>query len=214
MPSSTRCGGTSRRRRPPAPCRATCRGCGGPSSARPAARKARFVERYQLGIAEAELLTLERETADYFEEAVGEAGPERAKQISNWLLNDVFGLQRERGMRFDQFPVDAAQLSALVDLVDSGDLTGRGAKDLLAGIQEGEAARAAAERLNLISEGDTDVIRAAALETIAANPAAVADYKDGKKAAIGRLMGETIRATGGRGRPETVRAVLEALLSE
>ncbi len=180
----------------------------------PAARKARFVERYQLGIAEAELLTLERETADYFEAAVGEAGPERAKQISNWLLNDVFGLQRERGLRFDQFPVDAAQLSALVDLVDSGDLTGRGAKDLLVGIQEGEAARVAAERLNLISEGDTDVIRAAALETIAANPAAVADYKGGKKAAIGRLMGETIRATGGRGRPETVRAVLEALLSE
>jgi aspartyl-tRNA(Asn)/glutamyl-tRNA(Gln) amidotransferase subunit B len=99
-------------------------------------------------------------------------------------------------------------------LLDTGDLTGRGAKDLLAGIQPGEDARAAAERLELISVGDTDVIRTAALETIAANPAAVADFQGGKKAAIGRLMGETIRATGGRGRPETVRAVLEELLSK
>ncbi len=180
----------------------------------PVARKARFVERYRLGSSEAELLTLERETADFFEAAVGDGDPERAKALSNWLLNDVFGLQRERGMSFDQFPIEAEQLNALVELLDTGDLTGRGAKDLLAGIQPGEDARAAAERLELISVGDTDVIRTAALETIAANPAAVADFQGGKKAAIGRLMGETIRATGGRGRPETVRAVLEELLSK
>jgi aspartyl-tRNA(Asn)/glutamyl-tRNA(Gln) amidotransferase subunit B len=101
-----------------------------------------------------------------------------------------------------------------VALVESGDLTGRGGKELLVGIRPGEDARAAAERLNLISVGDSDVIRAAASATMAANPAAVADYRGGKKAAIGRLMGETIRATGGRGQPDTVRAVLEELLSE
>lgn len=179
----------------------------------PADRKARFISTYGLSASEAELLTLERETADYFEEAVGDM-PGRGKQISNWLLNDVFGLQRERGLPFDQFPIEAKQLSDLVALVESGDLTGRGGKELLAGIEPGEDARAAAERLNLISVGDVDVIKAAALETISANPAAVADYKGGKKAAIGRLMGETIRATGGRGRPDAVRAVLEELLSE
>jgi len=180
----------------------------------PKARKARFIDAYQLGESEAEHLTLERETAEYFEAAAGAADPKRARQISNWLLNDVFGLQRERGLRFDQFPLDAAQLTALVELVERGELTGRGGKELLAGIQDGEDARAAAERLDLISVDDADVIRTAALATIEANPAAVADYKSGKKAALGRLMGETIRATGGRGRPEIVRAVLVELLSE
>ena len=179
----------------------------------PAARRARFVEAFGLGRSEAEILTLERETADCFELAVG-GNPERAKQISNWLQNDVFGLQRERGLGLDEFPIEPAQLAELVALVESGDLTGRGGKELLAGIEPGEDARAAAERLNLISVGDSAVIRTAALETIAANPAAVADYRGGKQAAIGRLMGETIRATGGRGRPDTVRAVLEELLSK
>jgi len=98
--------------------------------------------------------------------------------------------------------------------VETGVLTGRGAKDLLVEIEPGEDARAAAERLDLISVGDIAVIREAALGIIAANPAVVADYRGGKKAAIGRLMGETIRATGGKGRPETVRTVLEELLSE
>ncbi|HET9660544.1 MAG TPA: Asp-tRNA(Asn)/Glu-tRNA(Gln) amidotransferase subunit GatB [Thermomicrobiales bacterium] len=180
----------------------------------PRARKARFIEQYRLGESEAEHLTLERETSEYFEAAASAANPAQAKQISNWLLNDVFGLQRERGLRFDQFPIEAAQLTGLVDLVENGVLTGRGAKDLLTGMHPGEDVRAAAERLDLISVGDADVIRTAAIETIEANPAAVADYKNGKKAAIGRLMGETIRATGGRGRPEIVRAVLEELLSE
>jgi aspartyl-tRNA(Asn)/glutamyl-tRNA(Gln) amidotransferase subunit B len=179
----------------------------------PAARRARFVKEYGLGPSEAELLTLERETADYFEQTVG-GTRERSKQVSNWLLNDVFGLQRERGLPVDRFPIEPAQLAGLVALVESGDLTGRGGKDLLAGIQPGEDARRAAERLNLISVGDSDVIRAAAVATIAANPAAAADFRGGKQAAIGRLMGETIRATGGRGRPDAVRAVLEELLSE
>jgi aspartyl-tRNA(Asn)/glutamyl-tRNA(Gln) amidotransferase subunit B len=180
----------------------------------PKARKARLVAQYRLGETEAEHLTMERETADYFEAAARSVVPDRAKQISNWLLNDVFGLQRERGLRFDQFPVESAQLAVLVDLVENGDLTGRGGKDLLARIEPGEDARAAAERLDLISVDDAGVIRAAALEAIGANPAVVADYKSGKKAAIGRLMGETIRVTGGRGRPEIVRTVLEELLTE
>jgi len=181
----------------------------------PAARRARFAEQFHLGEAEVELLTLERETADYFEAALGDgADAERPRQISNWLLNDVFGLQRERGLRSDQFPIEATQLGRLVELVETGVLTGRGAKDLLVEIEPGEDARAAAERLDLISVGDIAVIREAALGIIAANPAVVADYRGGKKAAIGRLMGETIRATGGKGRPETVRTVLEELLSE
>lgn len=181
----------------------------------PRARRARFAEQYRLGPSEVELLTLERETADFYEAAIGtNDSKDRPKHVSNWLLNDIFGLQRERGLRADEFPIEAGQLSALIDLVDTGDLTGRGAKDLLANIRPGENARAAAERLDLISVGDIDVIREAALGIIAANPAVVADYRGGKKAAIGRLMGETIRATGGKGRPDTVRTVLEELLSE
>jgi aspartyl-tRNA(Asn)/glutamyl-tRNA(Gln) amidotransferase subunit B len=174
---------------------------------------ARFLVDYDLGPSEAIALTQERETADFFELATRSA-PERAKQISNWLLNDIFGLQRERGLPSHEFPLTPDQLAQLVVLVERGDLTGRGGKELLAGIERGEHARDAAERLNLISVGDADVIRTAAMETLAANPAAVADYQAGKKAAIGRLIGETIRATGGMGRPDTVREALEKLLSD
>jgi aspartyl-tRNA(Asn)/glutamyl-tRNA(Gln) amidotransferase subunit B len=61
--------------------------------------------------------------------------------------------------------------------------------------------------------GEEAVIREAVLQTMEAVPAAVRDYRGGKTAAIGRLIGETIRRTGGRASPEQVRRVLEEELA-
>jgi aspartyl-tRNA(Asn)/glutamyl-tRNA(Gln) amidotransferase subunit B len=72
----------------------------------------------------------------------------------------------------------------------------------------------AAGRLNLLVLGEDDAVRTAALETIDAFPAAADDYLGGKKAAIGRLIGETIRRTGGRANPDQVRQILEEELAK
>ena len=61
--------------------------------------------------------------------------------------------------------------------------------------------------------GNVDAVRMAAQEAIDANPAVVEDFRGGKQAAIGRLIGETMKRTGGRARPDAVRATLLELLS-
>jgi aspartyl-tRNA(Asn)/glutamyl-tRNA(Gln) amidotransferase subunit B len=124
------------------------------------------------------------------------------------VLNDVLGIQRARSMPADQFPVSAQQVRDLIDLVDNGEMSGRAAKELLPQLEMGEPVRDAAARLSLLSLDDTDAIRGAARAAIEAFPAAVEDYRRGKTAAIGRLIGETIRNTGGRANPDAVRAVL------
>jgi Asp-tRNA(Asn)/Glu-tRNA(Gln) amidotransferase B subunit len=96
--------------------------------------------------------------------------------------------------------------------VNGGEITARAAKEVLAQLEPGEMPRAAALRLNLVSLDDDAAIHAAIAAAMEAHPAAVADYKSGKKAAIGRLIGESIKATGGRANPDKVRALLlEAL---
>jgi len=180
----------------------------------PAARRLRFETAYGLGAAEAALLTVEREVADVFEATVGAgAGPERARQAANWIANDVMGLQKARGLPPETLPLDAAQLRDLLDLLESGALTARAAKELLPAIEPGELPRVAATRLNLLAMDDEAAVLAAAREALAALPAAVVDYKGGKTAALGRLIGETIKRTGGRAKPDRVRLVLEAELS-
>ena len=122
-------------------------------------------------------------------------------------------MQRARGLPPDQLPLTAQQLQDLLDALDAGDLSGRAAKELLPQLGEGELVLAAAARLNLLALGEEAVIREAVLATMEAFPAAVRDYRGGKAAAIGRLIGETIRRTGGRANPDQVRRVLEEELA-
>jgi aspartyl-tRNA(Asn)/glutamyl-tRNA(Gln) amidotransferase subunit B len=122
-------------------------------------------------------------------------------------------LQRARGLPPDQLPLTAQQLQDLLDALDAGELSGRAAKELLPQLGERESVLAAAARLNLLVLGEEADIREAVLETMEAFPAAVRDYRGGKTAAIGRLIGETIRRTGGRANPDPVRRVLEEELA-
>ncbi len=181
----------------------------------PLARRDRFIESFGLPASDAALLTAEREVADLFEEVVGanlDSGA--ARRAANWIVNDVMGLQRQRGLPPETLPFSAAQLRDLVSAVEQGEITGRAAKELLPQIGPDEMPRDAAARLNLLSLNDAGTVRTAIDETLAAFPEAVADYRRGKKAAIGRLIGETIKRTGGRARPDDVRAQLEEALAE
>ena len=181
----------------------------------PVDRERRFVEQLGLSEADAALLNSERGIADYFEDAVDEHTSDGyPRLIANWLLNDVMALARAQGLAADEFPITAVQLRELVDLVVAKKLTGTAAKSVLAELQPDETATAAAERLNLLAIDDSDAVAEAARATMAAQPAAVADYRDGKQAAIGRLIGETMKRTGGRAKPDDVRATLITLLNE
>jgi aspartyl-tRNA(Asn)/glutamyl-tRNA(Gln) amidotransferase subunit B len=170
---------------------------------------------YALGPAEATLLTHERSTADYFEQVISDNGSQaRARLAANWILNDLFGLQRERDGEGSELPISAPQLSELLDMLESEQITARAAKELLPHITDGSMPLATAQELDLLQLDDTDAITKAAKEAMEALPAAVSDYQNGKTAAIGRLIGETIKRTGGRGRPDVVRQVLEELLRQ
>ncbi|MFT4038572.1 MAG: Asp-tRNA(Asn)/Glu-tRNA(Gln) amidotransferase subunit GatB [Thermomicrobiales bacterium] len=179
----------------------------------PVERRAHLMAQYGLGAADADLLTAERETVDYFDAVVGNGSAERAKAAANWILNDLMALQRVRSLPAAELPLSVVQLQDLLDALDEGALTGRAAKELLPQIAADELPRAAAARLNLLALNDEGPVIAAARETLAAFPAAVADYQSGKKTAIGRLIGETIKRTGGRANPDQVRRILEAELN-
>src|SRR5215216_4413635 len=179
----------------------------------PAQRRARLAKQYGIGESEAALLTAEREVADFYESVATSGSTDRARLAANWIVNDLTGLQRARGLPPDRLPVSAQQLQDLLQALDTGKLSGRAAKELLPQLGEGEAVLSAAARLDLLALDEEAVIRDAVLETMEAFPAAVRDYRGGKTAAIGRLIGETIRRTGGRASPEQVRRVLEEELA-
>lgn len=181
----------------------------------PGVRIERFVNDYGLSAHDAAILTDERAIADVFEASLaGSQDADFQKATANWVLNDMMGLARAQGLAADQLPFTAMQIADLVKAVQGGTLTGRAAKELLSQIKPDELPTVAAARLNLLSMDNDDEVVAAARSAVEANPAAVADYRSGKQAAVGRLIGETMKRTGGRARPDAVRHAIIKLLGE
>jgi len=168
---------------------------------------------FGLAAPDAAVLTNERPIAEIFEEATAALGATGDYQATaNWIVNDIMGLARARAMPLDQLPLSAQQIAELMELIREGKLTARTAKDLLSQIADRESLIEAATRLDLLSLDDADALHSAAQEAIDGNPAAAADYRSGKQAALGRLIGATMRRTGGRAKPDDVRATLLRLL--
>ena len=174
----------------------------------PAARRARFALAYGLSDYDAELLTQGRGLADYFEEATRAHG--KPKIVANWILNELLReLPGDDDAAVAASPVPPGHLVGLLALIDDGSISGRIAKDVFEKMyRSGEAADTIVRREGLTQVADAGALAAVVDEVLAANPKVVADLQAGKKAALGFLVGQVMKLTGGRANPAVVNALL------
>jgi aspartyl-tRNA(Asn)/glutamyl-tRNA(Gln) amidotransferase subunit B len=179
----------------------------------PAERRRRFVERYALPEYDAGVLTQERELADYFEAAANESG--QAKAVSNWIMTELLRKLKEDGRPLAEAKVSAPMLAGLVELVASGAISGKIAKDVFEKMwSTGEPATAIVEREGLAQLDDERALAAAVAEVVAASPEQVASYRGGKKAALGWFVGQVMKRTEGRANPQRVNQLLKDALEK
>jgi aspartyl-tRNA(Asn)/glutamyl-tRNA(Gln) amidotransferase subunit B len=175
----------------------------------PDAKKARFMAAYGLSAYDAQVLTADAEASAYFEAvAKGRDG----KTAANWVTQELFGALNKRGLALAESPVKADDLGALVDLIATGVINGKIAKDVFARMLEtGETPGAIVDREGLRQVTDTAAIEAAIDALIAANPEKVAEVKE-KPKAFGWWVGQAMKATGGKANPAMVNEILKARL--
>jgi len=174
----------------------------------PAARRQRFAEAYGLPGYDAQLLTQGRGLADYFEAAARAAG--KPKTVANWVLNELLReLPGDDDRAVAACPIPPANLAGLLRLIEDGTISGKIAKDVFDRMHgSGETALAIVEREGLRQVADAGELGAAVDQVLAANPRVVDDWKGGKKAALGFLVGQVMKATQGRANPALVNALL------
>jgi aspartyl-tRNA(Asn)/glutamyl-tRNA(Gln) amidotransferase subunit B len=175
----------------------------------PDAKRARFVKDYGLSAYDAEVLTAERATADFFEAvAKGRDG----KQAANWVLNELFGRLNKQGLEIERSPVSAGQLGGILDLMGKGTISGKIAKDVFEIVwSEGGDPAAIVETRGLKQVTDTGAIEKAVDEIIAKNPDKVAQVK-AKPTMLGWFVGQVMKASGGKANPQAVNDLLKAKL--
>jgi aspartyl-tRNA(Asn)/glutamyl-tRNA(Gln) amidotransferase subunit B len=178
----------------------------------PADRRARFVSEYCLREYDAQVLTLTREIGDYFETAAKTSGDGRA--TANWVVGDLMGLLKAAGIDVQESPVSAVHLGELVALINKGELTGKLAKEILPKMFEtGDAAGMIMEREGLKQISDSGALEKIIDEVLAANPKQVEQFKSGKTAVLGFLVGQVMKASRGQANPGAVTELLKNRLS-
>jgi len=181
----------------------------------PEERAVRYAAEFGLSDYDAALLVDERAVADYYEAAVA-AYPAGAKKLANWMQSDWLRLFNAAGRDWAAVRPTAADLAALVRLVDDSVITGAQAKTVFERMWETGAAPAdivRAERMEVV--GGEDAL-APVIEQVLADEASrrlIADIveKD-RRGKVNALIGQVMRETRGKAKPDTVRALIEKKL--
>ena len=177
----------------------------------PEKRRRRFISDYGLPEYDAGVLTAERAVADFFEKLAKSSKDPKA--ASNWMMQDVMRVLNERKISITELPMTAEGLAELVALVKQGAINrNTGAEVFNKMLATGKSAGEIVRSENLAQTSDSGAIEAFVDQAIAANSKTVEDYRGGKKAAFGRLMGEAMKASGGKANPALVKDILQKKL--
>ncbi|MEP7118407.1 MAG: Asp-tRNA(Asn)/Glu-tRNA(Gln) amidotransferase subunit GatB [Acidobacteriota bacterium] len=177
----------------------------------PDARRARFMRDHALPAYDAAVLTETRGLADYFEAVAAAAG--NAKAASNWVMGEVLRLLKVHERTIADVGVTAAALGALIRLVDGGTISTTVAKQVfeqMYGTDQVAADIVVEQGLAQVSDGDA--LAQLVAQVLEAEAAAVAQYRAGKKATFGFLVGEAMKASGGKADPKRLSQLLRASL--
>jgi aspartyl-tRNA(Asn)/glutamyl-tRNA(Gln) amidotransferase subunit B len=177
----------------------------------PQSRRRRFIESYGLREYDAGVLTATRAISEYFEKTAAAAGDPRA--AANWVMGDLAGLLKQEGKEITESPVSAENLGQLVALIGQGKINGKLAKEILPKMfSTGETANTIIEREGLAQISDEGALGKIIDEVIAANPKQVEQYRGGKTAVIGFLVGQVMKASRGQADPAAVNRMLKERL--
>ena len=182
---------------------------------KPAERRVRMMEEYGIAEYDAEVLSRNKENADWYEAAAKGLDKKVAKQLCNLFMSDVMALMNSSGKSIGECAMTPAALASLVRLSASGAINGPTLKELLPEIfEKGGDPEAIVKERGLGAVSDSGALEAFVDQAIAANPKSVADCKAGKKAAAGFIVGQVMKLSKGKADPKAVGQMVARKLSE
>jgi aspartyl-tRNA(Asn)/glutamyl-tRNA(Gln) amidotransferase subunit B len=176
----------------------------------PTARRARYRDELGLSPYDAAVLVADPDALRLFEATLAALPSLEPKPVANWVTGEYLRL---RNAASGPVTVSAPEFAILIDAVVSGSISraqGREVLEAHAGSGDGAAAIIGSRGFRQIS--DSGAVAAAVTDAIAANPAAVADYRAGKPQAVGFLVGQVMKATRGQANAALVQAAVRERL--
>ena len=176
----------------------------------PDEKKARFVEQYKISDYDAEVLTSDRLTSEYFEKV---AKDRNAKLAVSWVASELFAILNKLNLTIEKSPVNSDQLGDLIDEIENGIISNRAAKEVFE--EMCESSKSVKEIINdkgLVQISDTTEIEKFIDQVLIENPDNVQKYKEGKTKLLGFFIGEVMKATKGKANPGLLNQIVKKKL--
>jgi len=178
----------------------------------PAPKRRRYERELGLSAYDARVLTDDRSVAEYFERAV--AAGANAKLVTNWVTQDIAAyLNSNLSLSIADLALTPENLAELVNLIDSGTISGKIAKDILPELlTKGGSPKALVESQGLIQISDTGEIEKIIDQVIASHPQELEKYRSGKTNLKGFFVGQVLKQSGGKADPKVTNQLIEKKL--
>lgn len=177
----------------------------------PAVRAGRFVSEYALPEYDAGVLTASKGIADYFESCVKLFN--QPKTVSNWVMGELTRELNNSGLDVSASPVSPERLVGLLQLVDKGTVSLKVAREIFPDVySSGKTPEQIVRERGLTQVSDEGALDKIIEEVLAKSPAQVAQFKEGKQQVLGFLVGQVMKASGGKANPGKVNELLKKKL--
>ncbi len=182
----------------------------------PAARKQRFMDDYQLSEYDATVLTSDKALGNYYAKALESGnGKSNFKSIANWITSELSGRLNAESKSIESSPIPPENIAELVRLIDDGTISGKIAKTVFDDMwKTGKKPAQIVKDKGLVQVLDKGQIEQWAKDAISQNKKAADEFKSGKEAAIGALVGAVMKLSKGQANPQLVNQILKEALSK
>ena len=172
-------------------------------------KRGRLLKDFGLKNETAELFVQNAELGKFFEDVVAGKSADFVKLAANYITSDLVSLMKNEA-KTGQCPA-IADFRALIDMVISGKLSSRGAKDTLAIMyQEGGNPEEIAKSREFTQESDEGKLKEIVEKIISGNPDAVREYKNGREASLQFLIGQGMKEARGSANPQVLKKLFLA----
>jgi len=178
----------------------------------PAARARRLVRDYELPEYDAGVLTASKRLADYFESCV-KLFP-HPKTVSHWVMGELTRELNNAGTDVSASPVSPERLVSLLRLVENGTVSLKAAREMFSEFYgSAKQAEEIVKDKGLTQVSDEGELERIVAEVLEKNPAQVTQFKGGKQQVLGYLVGQVMKASGGKANPGKVNELLKRKLN-
>jgi aspartyl-tRNA(Asn)/glutamyl-tRNA(Gln) amidotransferase subunit B len=173
----------------------------------------RFQSMYNLEDEQIEMLSEELYTSIYFDQTVSAHNNPTA--AANWITTELFGRLNKENLDMMSCPVSPEHLGTLIKLIDEGVISGKIAKTVFDEMfSSGLDPEKIVESKNLKQISDEGFLRDVVKEILEANPAQVAELKQGKNKVLGFFVGQVMKKTAGKANPQSVNELIKELIGD